>query len=135
MQKIELYTYEDAIKEVVRVVGRDRYGISGAAASVKKWESICKGLKDIRNEMGRYCGLCIEHRAQGDWCLKCPLWYGNQEKGSSLICCHELHKAARDLDEAVKSSNAMLRLIRTKTFELPDPGDLFEEDSSDRVSS
>ncbi len=64
MKKVELYTYEDAIRDVEE-------GLSESEVVVKKWESIIQALREIEEvtlQMTPFCQRHIDFDCQG-----CPL--------------------------------------------------------------
>ena len=64
MKKVELYTYEDARKDVEE-------GMTDSEAVVRKWESIIQALREIEEvtlQMTPFCEKHIDFECQG-----CPL--------------------------------------------------------------
>ncbi len=64
MRKVELYTYEDASREVEE-------GVTESEAAVKKWESIVYALREIEEVALQVTPLC-EKYLEFD-CHGCPL--------------------------------------------------------------
>jgi len=64
MKRIELYTYEDAAKEVEE-------GITESEAAVKKWESIVHALRELEQVVLQITPFCERHM-QFD-CNGCPI--------------------------------------------------------------
>ena len=64
MKRIELYTYEDAAKEVEE-------GITESEAAVKKWESIVHALQELEQVVLQITPFCEKHMRFG--CNGCPI--------------------------------------------------------------
>jgi len=75
MKKVELYTYEDAVKDLEE-------GLTETEAAIKKWESILLALKEIEDVAMQLTPLC-EKYIDFD-CKGCPL------TNFDLPCCEAI---------------------------------------------
>lgn len=97
---VRLYTCADAREDM-----KDN-GLSGAQASLRKWESILSALGSISDEACQACGLCIEHPE----CSDCPLLLLSREGNAG--CIMEFDEFQDQLDEAKSAADKIVELIK-----------------------
>ena len=98
MKLISLFTVDDAVLDFT-----DENGLE---LSIKKWESVCEGLKEICRVVNARCGLCMQYPT----CQTCPLptaekWVCGDDKSSYTI-------AKDDMDKALISAYNMLDVLK-----------------------
>jgi len=105
---VNLYTLGDAQRDMSphEYKGKIIEGVSGIDASVRKWESIVRGLSQLQDVAETCCGLCIEHPPPAH-CEGCPL-----ESDENYMCCEEFDLASGRMDDALFRARAMLERLR-----------------------
>ncbi|MET1124210.1 MAG: hypothetical protein ABWW66_02960 [Archaeoglobaceae archaeon] len=105
MKKIELYTYEDAVRDVEEGVGEEE-------AALRKWESIVHALRELESVALQITPYCERHMDFD--CEGCPLTYFDYDCAHPMstysIFCTELKKLRMIAENMLE----LLQLVKRK---------------------